>query len=58
MNTRHLLREIPACTNEISGILLINDSLCGQKFRILTADCLQQFFDFLSVREPLIDIFM
>jgi hypothetical protein len=58
MNSGHLLREITAGSDEVSWILLVDNDLCREEFGVLAANQFEQFFDFLSIGEALIRVFM
>jgi hypothetical protein len=58
MNSGHLLREIAAGSNEVSWVLLVDNDLCREEFGVLAANRFEQFFDFLSIGEALIRVFM
>ena len=58
MNSGHLLREITAGSDEVSWILLVDNDLCREEFGVLAANRFEQFFDFLSIGEALIRVFM
>jgi hypothetical protein len=58
VDSRHLLREITAGSNNVTRVLLIHNHLCHQEFGILTAYGLEELFNLLTVGVTLIGIFV
>ena len=58
MNGCHLLRKIPACSNKVSWVVLIDHNFDGQELAFLTFNSPQQFFHFLLIGIALIRVFV
>ena len=58
MNACHLLRKIPACSNKVSWVVLIDYNFGGQELTFLTFNSPQKFFHFMSIGIALIGVFV
>ena len=58
MDLRNLLGEVCTCSDKVSWVLLVNDSLCRRQLILLASDNLEELLNLLPVRVALINIFV